>query len=147
MSNYIVVNNRKNWKFNIPGVDVISARDYLLEEEFIKKRGARVFNLCRSYRYQSTGYYVSLLASARGHRAFPDINAIQEMKAPHVIRVLAEDLDGAIQKNLAHIQSDTFILSIYFGKNISKKYDRLSLQIYNLFQAPLLRVFFSKKGE
>ncbi|NLV67625.1 MAG: RimK family protein [Spirochaetes bacterium] len=147
MSNYIVVNNRKNWKFNIPGVDVISARDYLLEEEFIKKRGARVFNLCRSYRYQSTGYYVSLLASARGHRAFPDINAIQEMKAPHVIRVLAEDLDGAIQKNLAHIQSDTFILSIYFGKNISKKYDRLSLQIYNLFQAPLLRVFFSKKGD
>lgn len=147
MANFIVVNNRKNWKFNIPGVDVISARDYLLEEEFIKMRGARVFNLCGTYGYQSTGYYVSLLASARGHRAFPDINAIQEMKAPHVIRVIAEELDSSIQKTLAHLQSDTFILSIYFGKNVSKKYDRLSLQIYNLFQAPLLRVFFSKKGE
>ena len=30
---------------------------------------AKVFNLCRSYRYMSSGYYVSLLAGARGHRA------------------------------------------------------------------------------
>ena len=84
MANYIVVNNRKNWKFKIPGVDVISARDYLLEDEFIRMRGAKIFNLCRSYRYQSTGYYVSLLASARGHRAFPDINAIWRGSCPGI---------------------------------------------------------------
>jgi len=147
MANYIVVNNRRQWKFNIPGVEVISARDYLLDEQYIKMRGARIFNLCRSYRYQATGYYVSLLASARGHRAFPDIYSIQEMKEPHVIRVIAEDLDSSIQKNLGHIQADTFALSIYFGKNISKRYNRLSLQLYKLFQAPLLRVFFNRKGK
>jgi glutathione synthase/RimK-type ligase-like ATP-grasp enzyme len=146
MSNYIVVNNKRNWHFNIPRVEVISARDYLLEDEFIRKRGSRIFNLCRSYRYQSIGYYVSLLASARGHKAFPNVNTIQEMKTPHVIRVLAEDLDKSIQRSLSHIQSDTFVLSIYFGKNVSRRYDRLCLQIYNLFQAPLLRVFFSRKG-
>lgn len=147
MSNYIVVNNRKKWQFNIPGVEVISAWDYLLQQEFVKKRGARIFNLCKTYRYQSVGYYVSLIALARGHRSFPDINTIQEMKAPHVIRVIAEDIDITIQRSLSHIQSDSFVLSIYFGKNISKRYDWLSLQIYNLFQAPLLRVYFSKKGE
>ncbi len=146
MSNYIIVNNKRNWQFNIPGVEVISARDYLLEDEFIRMRGARIFNLCRSYRYQSIGYYVSLLASARGHKAFPNVSTIQEMKTPYVIRVLAEDLDRSIQKSFSHIQSDTFVLSIYFGKNISKRYDRLCLQIYNLFQAPLIRVFFSRKG-
>lgn len=146
MSNFIVVNNKRNWQFNIPGVEVISARDYLLEDPFIRMRGARIFNLCRSYRYQSIGYYVSLLASARGHRAFPDVTTIQEMKAPYVIRVLAEDLDRSIQRSLAHIQSETFVLSIYFGKNISKRYNRLCLQIYNLFQAPLIRVYFSRKG-
>lgn len=145
MSNYIVVNNRKKWQFNIPGIEVISARDYLLQQEFIKMRGARIFNLCKTYRYQSVGYYVSLIALARGHKSFPDINTIQEMKEPHVIRVIAEDIDSTIQRSLSHIQSESFVLSIYFGKNLSKRYDWLSLQIYNLFQAPLLRVYFSKK--
>lgn len=147
MSNYIIVNNARQWQFNIPGVEVISASDYLLTGEFINMRGAKIFNLCGSYRYQSTGYYVSLLASARGHRAFPDMNTIQDMKAPHVIRVLTEDIEESIRKSLSPIQSTRFELSIYFGKNVSKRYDRLSLQLYNLFQAPLLRVFFHRKGE
>lgn len=147
MRNYIVVSNPKKWKFNIPGVEVVSSSDYLLSDEYINMRGAKVFNLSGSYSYQSTGYYVSLLASARGHRAFPDINTIQDMKAPHVVKVLTEDIEEIIQKSLAHIQSQRFELSIYFGKNISKRYDRLSLQLYNLFQAPLLRVYFSQRGD
>jgi len=142
MSDYIVVNNLKKWRFNIPGVEVISAGDYLAKADFIKKRGSRIFNLCKTYRYQSLGYYVSLIAMARGHKAFPDINTIQEMKAPHVIRVIAGDIDTTIQRSLAHLQSESFTLSIYFGKNVSKKYDWLSSQIYRLFQAPLLRVYF-----
>lgn len=147
MSNYIVVNNLKKWQFNIPGVEVISARDYLLKNDYIRKRGSRIFNLCKTYRYQSIGYYVSLIALARGHKAFPDINTIQDIKAPHVIRVIAEEIDNTIQRSLSHIQSDSFILSIYFGKNLSKKYDWLSTQIYRLFQAPLLRVFFSYRND
>lgn len=145
MSNYIVVNNVKKWQFNIPGVEVISARDYLLKSDYIRKRGIRIFNLCKTYKYQSIGYYVSLIALARGHKTFPDINTIQDLKAPHVIRVIAEDIDSIIQRSLSHIQSESFVLSIYFGKNVSKKYDWLSSQIYKLFQAPLLRVYFTYK--
>ncbi len=145
MSNYIVVNNVKKWQFNIPGVEVISARDYLLKNDYIRKRGVRIFNLCKTYKYQSIGYYVSLIALARGHKTFPDINTIQDLKAPHVVRVIAEDIEITIQRSLSHIQSDSFVLSIYFGKNISKKYDWLSSQIYRLFQAPLLRVYFTNK--
>jgi glutathione synthase/RimK-type ligase-like ATP-grasp enzyme len=129
-----------------PGVEVISARDYLLKSDYIRKRGIRVFNLCKTYKYQSIGYYVSLIALARGHKAFPDINTIQDLKAPHVIRVIAEDIESTIQRSLSHIQSDTFVLSIYFGKNVSKKYDWLSAQIYKLFQSPLLRVYFTYKA-
>ncbi|HPJ42697.1 MAG TPA: RimK family protein [Spirochaetota bacterium] len=147
MSNYIVVNNVKKWQFNIPGVEVISARDYLLKSDFIRKRGIRIFNLCKTYKYQSIGYYVSLIALARGHKTFPDINTIQDLKAPQVIRVIAEDIDSIIQRSLTHIQSDSFMLSIYFGRNVSKKYDWLSSQIYKLFQAPLLRVYFSKRAD
>src|SRR5690606_31246546 len=42
---------------------------------------------------------------------------------------------------------DDFELSIYFGKNIAEKYSRLSWQIFSLFQAPLLRVYFRRKDD
>ncbi|MDR3236956.1 MAG: RimK family protein [Spirochaetia bacterium] len=145
-NNFIVVNNPKDWAFDILGVEVIEAREYCISnEKFLNKR-IRVFNLCRSYRYQSIGYYVSLIASARGHRVFPDINTIQEIKAPQLVRILAEDLDNLIQRSLKNVTAKTFELSVYFGKNISKRYDKLSREIYNLFQAPMLRAYFSKKN-
>ena len=146
-NNFIVVNNPKDWQFSIPGVSVIEARAYCIGEDYLNRRGIRIFNLCRAYRYQAMGYYVSLIASARGHRAFPDINTIQEMKAPQLVRIITEDLDRLIQKSLSHIVSKKFELSIYFGKNMSKRYDKLSREIYNLFQAPMLRAYFTKKKD
>ena len=60
-------------------------------------RGAKVFNLCRSYRYQSLGYYVSLLAAARGHRPLPGVTAMQDLKSHHIIRHVSDELDRLIQ--------------------------------------------------
>ncbi|MBI1913504.1 MAG: RimK-like ATPgrasp N-terminal domain-containing protein, partial [Planctomycetes bacterium] len=69
----IIANDLKDWPFQVPGVEVVEARAYLTRHEYSDMRGAKLFNLCRSYRYQSTGYYVSLLAEARGHKPLPSI--------------------------------------------------------------------------
>ena len=71
MSNLIVVNNPRDWPLDIPGVSVVPARAYLTDPAYGGDRTARVFNLCKSYRYQPLGYYVSLLAEARGHNSLP----------------------------------------------------------------------------
>lgn len=144
MPNLIVVNNPGNWTFGIPGVDLVSARSYLMDSKFSKMRHTRVFNLCKSFRYQSTGYYVSLLAAARGHKPLPNISTIQDLKLQTQIRFVDDDLDELIQKSLAPIQSAKFTLSIYFGKNTARRYDRLAIHLYNLFPAPLLRAEFIK---
>ncbi len=144
MAVLIVANNPADWPFDLPGVELVSARKYLAENRYSRLRGARVFNLCRSYRYQSTGYYVSLLASARGHRAFPSIMAMQDMKSPSITRFISEDIDEIIQQSLKTIQSGEFTLSIYFGRNMAKKHDRLSRNLFKLFQAPLLQAHFRK---
>lgn len=144
MSIFIVVNNTKEWPFAIDGVEVLDARSYLTEASFADLRGAKVFNLCRSYRYQSTGYYVTLLATARGHRPLPSITTIQDMRSQTMVRFVSDDLDELIQSALAPIHSDEFTLSIYFGRNLAKRYDRLAINLFNLFQAPLLRAHFSK---
>ena len=138
----IVVNNPSDWPLEVQGVEVVSARSYLTNPAYTDIRGARVFNLCRSYKYQSLGYYVSLLAEARGHRPLPSITTIQDMKSTTIIRLAGDDLEELIQKSLSHIHSNSFTLSIYFGRNLAQRYDRLSLHLFNMFQAPLLRAYF-----
>ncbi len=140
----IVVSNPKDWEINIPGVKVVSSKMYVTNPEYAKSKNTRLFNLSRSYKYQSTGYYVSLLAAARGHRAIPSISTIQDMKSSAVIKIVSEDLEELVESSLKHRKDDKFTLSIYFGHNVAEKYDRLSLQLFNLFQAPMLRAHFVK---
>lgn len=64
----VVVENPKRWPFDMDGVEVVPARAYLTEPRYADMRRVTVFNVCRRYGYQSLGYYVSLLAAARGHR-------------------------------------------------------------------------------
>jgi len=144
MKVYFVVDNPARWPLRIAGVEVVNARAYLTEPAFTRA-GARVFNLCRSYQYQSTGYYVSLLAAARGHRPIPDIGTVRDLQIPSLYRLVSQELDELIQKSLGPLHTDRFTLSIYFGRNLAKRYDRLSLHLFNLFRAPLLRAQFVRQ--
>jgi glutathione synthase/RimK-type ligase-like ATP-grasp enzyme len=147
MQRIIIVDNPSDWPLTLPDVRIISARDYLTTETFRKERNIRVYNLCTSYRYQSIGYYVSLLAAARGHKPVPSVATIQDMKSQAIVRLAGEEIDELVQKSLHDIQSDEFVLSMYFGKNVSKKYDRLSAQLYRLFHAPFVRAHFHKERD
>lgn len=142
MRNLIIVNRPEHWPFDLPDVEVVAARTYLTEPTFTEGRGIRVYNLCRSYRYQTLGYYVSLLAEARGHRPLPSVATTQDLKSPVVAKILSEDLDSLIQKSLQPLKAERFVLSIYFARNTAKAYDRLCQQLYNQFQAPLMRAVF-----
>jgi len=147
VSTLFVVNDPKQWPFHIDGVELVDARSYLTRPEYSGRRGTKVFNLCRSYRYQTAGYYVSLLAEARGHRPLPSVTTIQDLKNQTMVRLVSEDLDEMIQKSLAPLQSDQFALSVYFGKNMAKRYRRLALHLFNLFESPLLRARFARNGK
>jgi len=144
-STIIVVQNAADWPLDLPRVQVVSAQDYLLSAEWARATRLRVFNLCRSFRYQRTGYYVSLLAAARGHLCLPGIQAIQDRKSQAVIRLVSEELDDVIQRSLAPIQSDEFVLSVYFGKNVAARHGRLALALYRTFELPLLRASFVRR--
>ena len=139
----IVVDNLKVWSFDVPGVDVVDARTYLSKSEFATLTRVKVFNLCRSYKYQSIGYYVTLMATARGHRPLPDLTTIQDLNSQTTVRVVSAELDELIQQTLRPIHSRDFTLSVYFGHNMAKRYDRLSMHLFNLFQAPFVRAAFA----
>lgn len=142
MRSIIVVDNPKRWPLKIPGVEMVSAREYISGGRYPAMRGVRLFNLCKSYRYQSTGYYVSLLAEARGHRPTPSVATVQDMKSQTIVRIVSGELDDLIQRSLKSLQSDRFTLSVYFGRNLAKKYDRLAAKLFSIFHTPFLRASF-----
>jgi len=146
MSALVVVGNPKDWPLALPEVSVIAARAYLTDPAYGRERGVQVYNLCKSYRYQSLGYYVSLLAEARGHRPLPRVSAIEDLQSQNLVRLLVSGLDELVTKSLANIKSDEFTLSIYFGRNMTARYDALSRQIFDLLQAPLLRALFVRRN-
>ena len=147
MKTLLVVSNAKKWPLNIPDVEVVSGRKYVTEPVFTRLSGIRVFNLMHLYRYQSLGYYVSLLAEARGHKPVPNITTYRDLQTPAMAKMTSVVLQDLIQQSLHTIKADHFTLSIYFGRNLAKRYDRLCKEIFNRFHAHFLRVDFVRSRE
>lgn len=147
MTDLIVVDDPAAWPATLSGASVVAASDYLANARSFTQRALRIYNLCKSYRYQHYGYYVSLLATARGHRPLPDVATMQDLKSWSMLRLLTEDIDDVIQKSLHTIESDEFVLSIYFGQNMAQRHAQLARRLFNLVPAPLLRARFRKRND
>lgn len=142
-----VVEKPEDWPLDVPGVSVVPARRYLTEPEYSGGRGVKVFNLCRRYRYQSLGYYVSLLAQARGHRPVPSVATIQDLRHRTRLNLISDDLEAEMQRSLQPIAAEEFTLSVYFGRNLAQRHQRLATKLFNLFPAPMLRAVFGHDDE
>jgi glutathione synthase/RimK-type ligase-like ATP-grasp enzyme len=141
MRNIIVVDQLKDWPFKIDKVEVVAAADYLKEDVPGSGR-VRVFNFCKSYRYQSLGYYVTLIAEARGDNAIPSLMAVEDIKLTSLTQAVSEDLQELINQSLKKIMSSKFVLSVYFKQNVAKQYERLAKQLADRFQMPMFQVEF-----
>ncbi|MEW6219688.1 MAG: RimK family protein [Thermodesulfobacteriota bacterium] len=144
MPTLIVVNEPRDWPLAIEGAEVVAARSYLTDPAYAELRNARVFNLCRSYRYQTAGYYVSLLAAARGHKPQPDITTVQDLKSQTMVRFASEDLEEEIQTGLGCSTGTEREVIIIFGHHPDKRLETLSSQLFKLFQAPFLKAEFQR---
>jgi glutathione synthase/RimK-type ligase-like ATP-grasp enzyme len=138
----LVIEDPAQWSLDMPGVEVVAAREYLTNPRIAGIKRVKVYNLCRTSSYQSIGYYVSLLAAARGHNPLPSVTTIQDLRMTPVLRVASETLERDLQRALGHIKGPHFELSIYFGRNLFPRYDRLCQALFDHFPAPFLRAEF-----
>lgn len=143
MNKIIVVSKPEDWQLSIENISIVSSGDYLTLAKYSQFKNARIFNLCKDYSYQSKGYYVSLLAEARGHMAIPTVKNIVDLREPKLVKIVSEEFDDLIQYSLKNLKSAEFTLSIYFGQNVAQKYKELSTMFFRHFQIPFLRVNFS----
>jgi glutathione synthase/RimK-type ligase-like ATP-grasp enzyme len=69
------------------------------------------------------------------------------MRSRTMVRAVDDELDESLQRTLKKIQSNEFVLSIYFGENMAKRYASLAQRLFNQFPVPLLRAHFARSGE
>jgi hypothetical protein len=147
MPQLIIVENPDAWQFSLDDVEVIPPARYISDEIYQQPRGLKVLNLCKSYQYQSLGYYVSLLAEARHHKVLPGVSTIQDLRFPSILREDSQDFDNLIQNSFKNETADRVEFDIYFGITQSESLNKLAIQLFQYIQAPSLRATFSKRSK
>src|SRR5947207_2908257 len=142
MKTVVVTDQNQEW-FEIADTTVLTARRYLAEPESGNEGAVRVLNICRTGRYQGRGYYVSLVAEARGQRPVPDVKTIGDLKSEAYVRALEAEIQPLVQETLHHDESERFQLDIYLGKHPS--HQALAEQLFARARAPLLRALFARE--
>ena len=117
MNILFVVSQQQDWPSDIPGVTVIPAQTYLMDPAYGDCSSTKVINLCRTTRYQSHGYYVSLLAEVRGHQPLPNVEAIKQLQSDTLVQDVTEKLGNLIDCSFARVAEEIADLDIYFGRD------------------------------
>ncbi len=147
MQTVLVTDDLKSWEFLSHLAPLVEACDYLSDAQYHQNKSMRIINLCRSYDYQTIGYYVSLLAHARDHKAIPSVLSIQDVLSTSLSKHISQDIEEEIQNSLHDIKGDEFVLSLYFGLNIAKRHMVLAKKLHGLFPLPLVRFTLEQKKQ
>lgn len=140
----VVVDEPQDWLNGIDSIEVVDVKDYITADKYQKSSQPRIFNLCSSYAYQSMGYYVSLLASARKQRVIPNVATIKDFTDSVIAESIADDFYDEIQRAFKAVKDDSVALSVYFGTCSVRKYQPLVRKIYKLFEAPFVEFVFER---
>ncbi|QBB72246.1 RimK family alpha-L-glutamate ligase [Pseudolysobacter antarcticus] len=144
----IVVEKASDWGSYYPSDNVVTAQDYLKEPVGAEDdERTQVINLCRSYKYLGIGYYVSLLAEARGHKVIPSVRTINDLRRRSIYGIDIDDLNQKLQKYLPEGERDTtdFSVLVYFGETSYTPLSDLMRQVFETFPCPILRIEFERQ--
>jgi glutathione synthase/RimK-type ligase-like ATP-grasp enzyme len=142
----IVVEKASDWGSYYPSDNVVAAQDYLKEPISAEEERVQVINLCRSYKYLGVGYYVSLLAEARGHKVIPSVRTINDLRKRALYGLDIEDLNLKLTRFLPEGSGDTtdFGVLVYFGETSYAPLADLARQVFETFPCPILRLEFER---
>ncbi len=142
----IVVEKASDWGSYYPSDNVVTAQDYLRQPLGDDDERTHVINLCRSYKYLGTGYYVSLLAEARGHKVIPSVRTINDLRRRSLYGLDIEDLNSQLGRFLPAGGRDTtdFGILVYFGRTSYPALEDLARQVFEAFPCPILRIEFER---
>ena len=113
----VIVDQLGDWNAYLSPDLLLSARQYIASGAGQSQHGTiKAINLSRSYRYLGVGYYVSLLAEARGHRVIPSVRTMLDLSRKTIYQLETEALDEDLGRQLKRRAEDRIDFSLYFGR-------------------------------
>lgn len=148
MNVIVVVEDRGDWSAYYPARQLLTAAEYLASPSAVLSGRSMVINLCRNYRYLSSGYYCSLLAEARGHRVLPSVRTVNDLSRKALYGLHFEVFESALDKAMRkHHGSDSRLtIRIFFGQTEHAGLADLARQIFDQLPCPILQVEFRRRS-
>lgn len=146
MKTLFVVNRESDWPQELTGAAVASAKAYLTGAGFNNGQYDRVVNLCRCDRTQGPGFYVSLLAEARGQHPLPAAKVLEDLRGSAGSAPVLDELARIAQDALAQTTGRQLVVDSYFGVDPTGRHDALCQQLFAVLKVPLARVELRHRG-
>lgn len=147
---HIVVDSPQDWAPYQPSENLLSADQYL---ELANQPGVktRVINLCNeSWRYLSQGYYVSLLAEARGQSTIPTVMTLTSLSDAKPSELALKVIDDRVVRQLNRIPDSgepSVEVEFFFGKTNKPGFEAVGRLIFELLPCPMLRAELKYDGK
>jgi glutathione synthase/RimK-type ligase-like ATP-grasp enzyme len=141
-----VVNAENEWPHEIPGVAVATAKDYLTGSGSHSSPYERVVNLCRCDRAQGPGFYVSLLAEARGQLPLPAARTLEDLRGTPATSPVLNNIVQRVQQGLTRDRGTELAIYSYFGADPAGDHAVVSRELFGALKVPLLRADFRRKA-
>lgn len=141
----IIVDRLEDWRPYYPSEDLITADQFLSLDRRHRSgddqdRSTHIINLSSELDYLGTGYYVSLLAQARGQRVLPTVETLNELSRKALINLQLDSL-GPLLGELARqgrLTGDSLTLRVLFGECLEPALARLARKLFERLPCPLL---------
>jgi len=143
----IIVSDIALDKLQIENVEIVNVKDYVSHEQYQKQKNYRVYNFCSGYKYQTVGYYMSLLAEARGQRVFPSVTTIQDILTSSLIKMFEEELKDEFFCEIDMGIHEKVVYQVILGCESTGKSSRLSKNLYKIFDAPFVEYTFVRNNK
>lgn len=141
----VILDDITDWQPYYPTQSTVTTDEYLLQQS--SRTRSHILNLCGDLSYLSTGYYVSLLAEARGQRVIPSVSTINDLANFSHYQLLLTNTDKQLTKFLADKpQSESVRILLCFGMAQQSQLAGFARQIFERYPCPILWVEFSYQG-
>jgi len=146
MSSWVIlVNNLKDLSNAETPHKVMTVKEYLTHPKLFAGAKPTIVNLSRSYAYQGSGYYASLLAEARQHRVLPNVETMIELSRKDLYRHALPELEDRLNQSLRKTGASegkglgTRHL-VYLGQMAEPVLEPFGRLLFDWFRAPVLEV-------
>jgi glutathione synthase/RimK-type ligase-like ATP-grasp enzyme len=143
MSWLILVDHERDFSNADTPHKVMTTRDYLSRPQLFGDLKPKIINLSRNFAYQSSGYYCSLLAEARGHRIIPSVETVVELSRKTLHKHALPELEHMLRR--CHVKANGSAgfrgeFLICFGMSADPALAAFGRLLFDWFRAPIIRV-------